>query len=77
MVLGIVLWNVLIILGVRVIFIVFVCGNVVILKVFELCLRIYSLIIEVLEMVGFFDGMVNIVINFFVDVGEVVGVLID
>lgn len=73
---GIVLWNVLVILGMCVLVMLLVCGNIVVFKVLELCLGVYWLIGIVLQEVGLGDGVVNVVINVLVDVVQVVECLI-
>ena len=74
---GIVLWNVLIILGVRAIAVPLACGNAVILKASETCPRTHALIIEAFAEAGFPEGVVNVVTNAPEDAAEVVGALID
>lgn len=75
-VLGIVFWNVFVILGVCVVVFLLVCGNIVIFKGFEICLVMYGFIIDVFQDVGLLFGVVNFIINVLEDVGKIVEVII-
>lgn len=74
---GMVFWNVLVILGVCCFVMVIVCGNIVVMKVFEKCLGLYCLIGDVMVEGGLLKGVFNIIFYVVEDGLEVVNVLID
>lgn len=74
---GMVFWNVFVILGVWCFVMVIVCGNIVVMKVFEKCSGLYCLIGDVMIVGGLLVGVLNIVIYVVEDGFEVVNVLVD
>ncbi|WP_419913125.1 aldehyde dehydrogenase [Hoeflea sp.] len=75
-VLGLAPWNAPIVLGSRAVAAPLACGNTVVLKASELCPKIHSMIVEVLEEAGLPAGAANLVTNAPESATEVVEALI-
>jgi acyl-CoA reductase-like NAD-dependent aldehyde dehydrogenase len=75
-VLGIAPWNAPIVLASRAVAIPLACGNTVVLKASELCPKIHSIVIEVLNDAGLPPGAANLITNAPDDAGAIVDALV-
>ncbi len=75
-VVGIAPWNAPIVLASRAVAIPLACGNTVVLKASELCPKIHSMIIEVLNDAGLPPGAANLITNATDDASDIVDALI-